>query len=180
MYTHNVFRQECKHMFYLYENILVYIQSKTRLLSDLEVFLEAGTYSHSAQHLHGRWASEAFIIPIQINFRNISRCQWSSSHTSPLFIWYLADCLCSLIDPGGAPDSRHASLPSVSPNTLLLLLFLLGLIWCNYLIIPACVTHWPSLAFSSCSPCPSSPLTRHIFLTYIPVSPLWRSQFNSR
>lgn len=65
--------------------------------------------------------------------------------------------------------------PSLS-NTLPPPLLSLPHIWCNYLIIPAFVTH---RAFSPASPMPSCPLILHISLSYISVSPLWRSQFNS-
>lgn len=74
-----------------------------------------------------------------------------SSHACPSYIWYLPDCL-FLIEPR---RPLTAIMPPLPPSLPTLRLFL-RLIWCNYLIVPAFVTHWPCLAFLSC-PRPSSP-----------------------
>lgn len=94
---------------------------------------------------------------------------------------WLSRRLCrSLIEQRGPLTAVTPALSCLSQHSASPPLLFLRPIWCNYLIIPAFVPHQPSLAFSSRSPCPSSPLTSPISLTCIPVSPLWRSQFDPR
>lgn len=119
-------------------------------------------------------ASEAFIILIEITFRNISRVR----DLPPILPPCTSDTWLTVSDSLSLPnrvwrssDRLHNSSPPLSQHSASLPLLFLYLIWCNYLIIPAFVTHWSCLAYVSYSPCPSSPLTHHISLTYISVSP---------
>lgn len=115
-----------------------------KITKNLKLSLETQSY-----HVHRiADALKAFNSFIQVTLRNISRCQWSSFHTSPSYTRYLTDCL-PLIDPFSVPPLSFSS--SVLSD-------------CNYLIIPAFVTHWPRLA-SSRPLCPSSPLCPRIILT---------------
>lgn len=117
--------------------------------------------------------------PTERTFSNISQCQWYSPPRSPLSI--TSDTQLSRpLRVQKASDSLLflPSLPTLLSASLLLLF--LRLIWCNYLITPAFITHWPGLAFLS-YPCPSSLLDRNVPLTCVSMFlPLWRSQFNSR
>lgn len=117
--------------------------------------------------------------PSESTFSNISQCQWyfppvlpppitpDTQLSHPLRVQKASDSLLFL-----------PSLPTLLSASLLLLF--LRLIWCNYLITPAFVTHWLGLASLS-YPCPSSLLGRNVPLTCVSMFlPLWRSQFNSR
>lgn len=77
--------------------------------------------------------------------QNISEYQWSSSHTSPLYIWYLTvSTLLSLIEPKRALTASCFPPLCVSRRSASPLFLILHLISSNYLIISDFVTHTAS------------------------------------
>lgn len=127
------------------------------LRENFTVELNSSQWFRGPSALPGTWQppredSEVFIVPIETTFRNISQCQWYfPPNACPSYIWYLPDCL-FLMEPR---RPLTAIMPPLPPSLPTLRLFL-RLIWCNYLIVPAFVTHWPCLAFLP-RPRPSSP-----------------------
>lgn len=147
-----------------------------------EIHLEAGVYNHSAHHSHGRWAMGSPGSFHHSHWNHFPKYFPLSVIFLPYFplVHLIPDCL-SLIEHRGPLTAVIPPFPPSHPDTLPLLPF------SSSILSDVIIWLYPTLSLTGpVSPSPPTPLVHLLhspiifLLTYISVSHLWRSQFNSR